>query len=114
MDGKEVELELWDTAGQEDYDNIRDLAYTVVGEYIRDPWAMGRFTRRSSGPNFHKLRIFLFTDIILLLCSYDHHFSLINVKDRWIPDIREHNETVPIFLIASKSDLKDDIDSKVT
>ena len=34
LDGKEVELELWDTAGQEDYDNIRDLAYTTVGKYF--------------------------------------------------------------------------------
>ena len=33
LDGKEVELTLWDTAGQEDYDTIRTLAYKDVGEY---------------------------------------------------------------------------------
>ena len=32
LDGKEVELTLWDTAGQEDYDTIRTLAYKDVGE----------------------------------------------------------------------------------
>jgi len=82
LDGKEVELTLWDTAGQEDYDTIRTLAYKDV-------------------------------DMILLLCSYDHQFSLINVRERWLPELKEHNGNVPIFLVAAKSDLKDDVDSKV-
>ena len=47
LDGKEIELELWDTAGQEDYDNIRDLAYKVVGEYFYFHQC----------PNFHKVVI---------------------------------------------------------
>ena len=33
LDGKEIELTLWDTAGQEDYDTIRTLAYKDVGEF---------------------------------------------------------------------------------
>ena len=46
LDGKEVELTLWDTAGQEDYDTIRTLAYKDVGEYLsfhQEP--KDRFTR---------------------------------------------------------------------
>ena len=31
VDGKRVELTLWDTAGQEEYDQIRILAYKGVG-----------------------------------------------------------------------------------
>merc|ERR1711953_576438 len=30
IDGKQIELTLWDTAGQEDYDQIRILAYKDV------------------------------------------------------------------------------------
>ena len=32
IDGKRIELALWDTAGQEEYDQIRILAYKNVGE----------------------------------------------------------------------------------
>ena len=114
LDGKEVELTLWDTAGQEDYDTIRTLAYKDVGEYlfifIGVPW-----TALPAGhliPTFQKNFIFR-SDMILLLCSYDHQFSLINVRERWLPELKEHNGNVPIFLVAAKSDLKDDVDSKV-
>ena len=69
-----------------------------------------------SVPSFaeiEKYLLSLFTDMILLLCSYDHQYSLINVRERWIPELKEHNGNVPIFLVAAKSDLKDDVDSKV-
>jgi len=110
LDGKEVELTLWDTAGQEDYDTIRTLAYKDVGEY---PFYFPQGPmNRLFGPKFCQ-NWKIFTDMILLLCSYDHQYSLINVRERWIPELKEHNGNVPIFLVAAKSDLKDDIDSKV-
>jgi small GTP-binding protein len=51
-----VELALWDTAGQEDYDRLRPLSY----------------------PD---------TDVILLCFSIDSPVSLINVKEKWSPEV---------------------------
>ena len=112
MDGKEVELTLWDTAGQEDYDTIRTLAYKDVGEssFLFKTGFVDCLVESSL--RIHSIFILLL-DMILLLCSYDHQYSLINVRERWLPELKEHNGNVPIFLVAAKSDLKDDIESKV-
>lgn len=42
MDGKNVQLALWDTAGQEDYERLRPLAYSkahviLIGFSIESP-----------------------------------------------------------------------------
>jgi len=34
VDGKQVQLELWDTAGQEEYDYLRSLAYTNATVFL--------------------------------------------------------------------------------
>jgi len=71
---------LWDTAGQEEYDQIRILAYKGV-------------------------------DLILLVFSFDLKFSLQNVNERWMEEIRQYNGDVPVILVAAKSDLKNEPNS---
>ena len=77
VDGKQVELALWDTAGQEDYDRLRPLSY----------------------PN---------TDVILICFSIDSPDSLENVPEKWMPELKHFCPNVPIILVGTKQDLRND------
>ena len=94
MDGKRVELTLWDTAGQEEYDQIRILAYKGVGK-----------------PKDCASILISIQDLILLVFSFDLKFSLQNVSERWMEEIRQYNGDVPVILVAAKSDLKNEPNS---
>lgn len=55
MDGKSVQLALWDTAGQEDYERLRPLAYSkahviLVGFSIDTPDSLDNVKHKVSRP----------------------------------------------------------------
>lgn len=75
LDGQVINLQLWDTAGQEDYDRLRPLAY----------------------PN---------TNVFMLCFSLMSETSMKNVKEKWYPEIRNHDAHVPIVLVGTKLDLR--------
>jgi len=77
VDGKPVNLGLWDTAGQEDYDRLRPLSYPQ-------------------------------TDVFLICFSIISPSSFDNVKSKWWPEIQHHAPNVPLVLVGTKSDLRDD------
>ncbi|KAK3095498.1 hypothetical protein FSP39_015401 [Pinctada imbricata] len=77
VNNRQVELALWDTAGQEDYDRLRPLSY----------------------PD---------TDVILICFSYDNPDSLSNVRDKWYPEVRHFCPNVPIILVGTKKDTRND------
>ena len=76
VDGRPIQLKLWDTAGVEDYDRLRPLSYSQ-------------------------------TDVVIIAYSVVQPSSFENVKDKWIPEIRQHCPEVPIIFVGMKIDLRD-------
>lgn len=76
-DGLAVNMTLWDTAGQEDYERLRPLSY----------------------PN---------TDVFLVCFSVESPNSYENVASKWSPEVKHYCPTIPIILVGTKADLRDD------
>ncbi|KAG2717460.1 hypothetical protein I3760_03G176100 [Carya illinoinensis] len=77
VDGSTVNLGLWDTAGQEDYNRLRPLSYRGA-------------------------------DVFLLAFSLISKASYENISKKWIPELRHYAPTVPVVLVGTKLDLRED------
>jgi len=77
VDGRPINLSLWDTAGQEDYDRLRPLSYPQ-------------------------------TDVFITAFSVVSPASYENVKSKWFPELQHHAPGVPIVLVGTKCDLRND------
>eukprot|EP00466_Bigelowiella_natans_P012450 jgi/Bigna1/34528/e_gw1.6.246.1 len=77
VDGKTINLSLWDTAGQDDYDRLRPLSYPQ-------------------------------TNVFLVVFSVNSRASLENVKSKWMPELGHHCPGVPVILVGTKMDLRED------
>ncbi|KAM1018921.1 hypothetical protein ACFX13_041087 [Malus domestica] len=77
LDGQTVNLGLWDTAGQEDYNRLRPLSYRGA-------------------------------DVFLLAFSLISRPSYENISKKWIPELRHYAPSVPIILVGTKLDLRED------
>ena len=79
VEDQAINLQLWDTAGQEDYKKLRPLSYPQ-------------------------------TDVFILCFSLVSSTSLENVKNMWVPEVKEHCPTTPYILVGMKSDLRDEFE----
>ncbi|XP_035831603.1 rac-like GTP-binding protein RHO1 isoform X2 [Helianthus annuus] len=77
VNGETVNLGLWDTAGQEDYNRLRPLSYRGA-------------------------------DVFILAFSLISKASYENVSKKWIPELKHYAPGVPIVLVGTKLDLRDD------
>ena len=77
VEGQPVMLGLWDTAGQEEYDRLRPMAYPR-------------------------------TNVFLLCFSVASPDSYHNTLTKWKPEIRHYCKEVPILLLGTKLDLRED------
>ena len=48
------------------------------------------------------------TSIFVTVFSVVNHPSFINVKDRWLPEIRHHCPNTPMLIVGNKTDLRND------
>ncbi|KAG4378741.1 hypothetical protein GLYMA_17G092100v4 [Glycine max] len=72
-----VNLGLWDTAGQEDYNRLRPLSYRGA-------------------------------DVFVLAFSLVSHASYENVLKKWVPELQHFAPGVPVVLVGTKLDLRED------
>lgn len=79
VDGEVINVILWDTAGQDDYAQIRTTCYNNC-KY----------------------------DVFLLCFSVIHRDSFDNIKYKWLPELKQNSPGTPFILVGTKTDLRDD------
>lgn len=77
VDGRTLSLNLWDTAGQEEYDRLRTLSYPQ-------------------------------TNVFIICFAISSPASYENVLHKWHPEVIHHCPGVPILLVGTKKDLRED------
>ncbi|EFQ32545.1 Ras family protein [Colletotrichum graminicola M1.001] len=93
VDNVHIELSLWDTAGQEEFDRLRSLSYgRIIGQ---------------GGLNNVGLLGADDTDLIMLCYSVDSKDSLENVESKWVGEIADNCPGVKLVLVALKCDLRE-------
>lgn len=86
VDGRHVELALWDTAGQEDYDRLRPLSY----------------------PDSHVILICFAIDSPDSLDNVQEKARGICANLQWISEVLHFCAGLPIILVGLKCDLRND------
>ncbi|KHN79911.1 Ras-related C3 botulinum toxin substrate 1 [Toxocara canis] len=114
VDGKPINLGLWDTAGQEDYDRLRPLSYPQTTRRTAEDEALktvqGRRMTLNHQPILRNERNGN-RDVFLICFSLVNPASFENVRAKWYPEVSHHCPNAPIILVGTKLDLREDNDT---
>jgi GTPase SAR1 family protein len=96
VDGFPYNVTLWDTAGQEEYKNLRILSYPNV--IILQ--SLITFTNNDANKFFSK------TDVFLLCYAVNIRSTFENIITKWIPELKHYCPHTSIVLVG-KSQIKE-------
>ncbi|KAJ0818300.1 putative small GTP-binding protein [Helianthus annuus] len=99
-----VNLGLWDTAGQEDYNRLRPLSYRGADVFL----LAFSLISRPSYENISKKVFISPLSLINYISSFIHLFCFVLFSGQWISELRHYAPTVPIVLVGTKLDLRED------
>ena len=89
-------IQLFDTAGQEDYDRLQFCQNIITSQKI----------------DFDHVRLRLIaypnTDVFLVCFSIINPDSYDNVREKWVPEIQKHWGQAPFLLVGTQMDLRTD------
>lgn len=96
FEGKLVELALWDTAGQEEYDRLRPLSYPesdviLIVFSIDFPVSLGNVQ-----------------DKVCISTTCCDNLHVLNYAFKWYPEVAHFCEGTPLILVGTKIDLRRD------
>jgi Rho family protein len=99
FDGKVIELALWDTAGQEEYDRLRPLSYPesdviLIVFSVDFPVSLGNVQ--------DKVRV------IPPCRATDPLTDALSPRLQWFPEVAHFCEGTPLILVGTKTDLRGD------
>lgn len=97
VDGKPISLGLWDTAGQEDYDRLRPLSYPQTDVFLICFSIV-------SPPSFDNVK----AKVRPTAWAENFRGDTDDCTFKWYPEIEHHAPNVPIILVGTKLDLRDD------
>lgn len=105
MDGKTVELSIWDTAGK-NMPQVVGIVYQKYADNKKKPSVVTTIGQEE----FDRIRNLSYEDthVVIICYSVDNRDSLENIPGRWVEELEEGCPQANIILVALKCDLRDD------
>ncbi|XP_063505486.1 rho-related GTP-binding protein RhoQ isoform X3 [Pongo pygmaeus] len=89
---------------------LRDCRLRKEENGLSRAWSTGQLTGPRKWEDYDRLRPLSYpmTDVFLICFSVVNPASFQNVKEEWVPELKEYAPNVPFLLIGTQIDLRDD------